>query len=111
LFVEGAKWSYEKKSLEEQSPGEMASQMPIIHFYPKEVLKVDPHASKKKPEDMDLTEYYKCPVYKTSVRAGILSTTGQSTNFVLAVELPCSELESPEHWTLRGTAMLSMLND
>jgi dynein heavy chain len=89
----------------------MASQMPIIHFYPKEVLKPDALAlSKKKPDD-DLTEYYKCPVYKTSVRAGILSTTGQSTNFVLAVELPCSENDSPEHWTLRGTAMLSMLND
>lgn len=53
----------------------MHSLMPIIHFLPK----VD-HIPNK--------DDYICPVYKTSVRAGILSTTGQSTNFILAVELP-----------------------
>ena len=51
----------------------------------------------------------RCPVYKTSVRAGVLSTTGHSTNFVLPVELPT--LAQPEFWTLQGTAMLLALND
>lgn len=52
--------------------------MPLIWFKPQEDYKPDP-------------EEYSCPIYKTSVRAGVLSTTGQSTNFIIAVELPTKE--------------------
>lgn len=54
---------------------------------------------------------YLCPVYKTSARAGVLSTTGQSTNFILSVAVPIDIKEyPPEHWTLRGAAMLTMMD-
>lgn len=47
---------------------------------------------------------YLCPVYKTPARKGALSTTGISTNFVLAIELPC---ERPaDHYTLNGVALV-----
>jgi dynein heavy chain len=39
----------------------------------------------------------------------VLSTTGQSTNFVLAVEMP--SLEESDNWVLQGTALLLQLND
>lgn len=70
--------------------------MPIIWFMPKQNYIPD-------------LEEYSCPVYKTSVRAGVLSTTGQSTNFVLPVELPTKE--NPWYWTLKGAALLCQLND
>ena len=70
--------------------------MPIIHFEPEQNHVVD-------------KKLYECPVYKTSARAGTLSTTGQSTNFILAVELPTEE--DPEHWITLAVALLCQLND
>jgi hypothetical protein len=54
---------------------------------------------------------YSCPLYKTSVRAGILSTTGQSTNYVLSVSLPIKEGTDEDTWVLQGVALLCMLNE
>ena len=88
------------------------------------------------PEEEE--EIYKCPVYKTSARAGTLNTTGRSDNYILTIDIPCGVPEteeeriqktygtelgdegetnsaipfaSAEFWTLRGTALLSMLNE
>ena len=96
LWVEGAHWDNEEQQLAVSNPKEMYSPLPMVHFTPAV-------GHKCAPTD------YACPVYKTTARKGVLSTTGMSTNFVIAVELP-TEVH-PDTWTLYGVACICNLSD
>ncbi|KAL9652089.1 hypothetical protein ABK040_015890 [Willaertia magna] len=95
LYMEGARWDRQNQCIEESNPKELYCEMPIIWFKP------EANRQTKK------TGIYECPVYKTLRRAGTLSTTGHSTNYVLTVELP--SMLPLEHWVKRGVALICSL--
>ncbi|XP_048578532.1 dynein axonemal heavy chain 1-like isoform X2 [Nematostella vectensis] len=96
LFLEGARWDTESHELAESRPKELFTDMPIIWL--------KPAANREKPS----SGIYDCPVYKTLTRAGTLSTTGHSTNFVLSVEIPSGKPQ--DHWIKQGVALMCALN-
>jgi dynein heavy chain len=98
LYLEGARFDQTIQKVVESKPGEMYDLLPAIHFKPAVGHKQAPNT-------------YACPVYKTAVRKGVLSTTGMSTNYVLPIELPIYPEENEQKWILAGVAALCNLTD
>lgn len=96
LFLEGANWDIKRKNIVDATSNDLFYEMPVIHFYP------------KTSNDFKGNQY-SCPLYKTLSRAGTLSTTGQSTNFILEVQLPCDK--TPDFWIMRGVALFCELKN
>ncbi|GKT14881.1 hypothetical protein ADUPG1_010575 [Aduncisulcus paluster] len=94
LFLDGARWDYEHHQITDQLPKELYSVMPRIRFKPEQHHKPPPDTSSSK---------YVCPMYKTLERAGVLSTTGHSSNYILPVELPSNKTQAV--WIKRGAVL------
>nr|XP_021152153.1 dynein heavy chain 1, axonemal [Columba livia] len=96
LFLEGARWDPTAFQLAESRPKELYTEMAVIWLLP---------VPNRKPP---VTGIYLCPIYRTLTRAGTLSTTGHSTNYVIAVEIPTDKPQ--KHWIKRGTALICALD-
>ncbi|PSN57350.1 Dynein heavy chain 7 [Blattella germanica] len=97
LFLDGARWDKDNQILGESYPKVLWELMPAIH--------VNPTCK----ENMVVGKRYVCPLYKTSERHGILSTTGHSNNYIFPLLLTTDQPAS--HWIKRGVALLCQLDD
>jgi len=74
----------------------MTSKLPIIHFIP--TINYTPSKDE-----------FQCPLYKTHVRAGILTTTGASSNYILNLSLQIDPITIPDFWIIQGVASLCQI--
>ncbi|XP_078532463.1 dynein axonemal heavy chain 6-like [Lissotriton helveticus] len=96
MFMDACRWDDEDMVVEDALPGQMNPELPVVHFEPRQ--NYIPHSS-----------LYRSPLYKTATRAGTLSTTGHSTNFVVTVMLPSDRPN--DYWISKGSALLCQLSD
>uniref|UniRef100_H0ZBP1 Dynein axonemal heavy chain 8 n=1 Tax=Taeniopygia guttata TaxID=59729 RepID=H0ZBP1_TAEGU len=84
LYLEGAGWDKRRSILVESSPKILFVQLPVLHMFA---------VDSTRPRDPKL---YVCPLYKKSKRTDL--------NFITEVFLKTAK--SPDHWILRGVALL-----
>jgi len=101
MFVDGARWDDAEGCVAESLPKVLFSELPHVRMIPCEAAK----------DTTDPKAVYPSPIYKTSERKGVLSTTGHSTNFVTTILLPISKQHDEKYWTKRGVACLTQLDD
>jgi dynein heavy chain len=95
IFIVGARWNVQTGRMDEMKPGQLISRVPCVWMEPA-LVKDLAHSTAKT---------YPSPFYKNSRRAGTLSTTGHSTNFITVIQLPSEQPE--DFWVRRGVALLS----
>uniref|UniRef100_A0A8C0KKM0 Dynein axonemal heavy chain 6 n=1 Tax=Canis lupus dingo TaxID=286419 RepID=A0A8C0KKM0_CANLU len=96
MFMDASRWDNVEMVIEDALPGQMNPMLPVVHFEPRQNYVPNP-------------TLYHSPLYKTGARAGTLSTTGHSTNFVVTVFLPSKR--SKDYWIAKGSALLCQLNE
>merc|ERR1711865_747720 len=105
LFLEGARWDPEIGYLNDSLPKQLYTSMPVLMFVP------------VKDRVFPTAGVYQLPIYKVLGRAGILATTGHSTNFVMWIEIPSNRGDiinnvgaaDQDHWIKAGVAAFCSL--
>ena len=107
LFLEGAGWDFEVGCLTEPDPMQLIVPMPLMHFRPIE--------AKRRAVALGGEIFYACPLYAHPARSRQLPGLAGSVSsdlFLGFVDLKASEegmTVDPDHWVMRGTALLLSL--
>jgi dynein heavy chain len=101
MYIQGARWEDSSGVLADSIPKVLWSTVPLIWLKPVEIAK----------DEHDYKKMYACPVYKTSDRRGVLSTSGHSSNFIMYMHMRHADQHSENFWTKRGVAMISQTDD
>ncbi|XP_062336343.1 LOW QUALITY PROTEIN: dynein axonemal heavy chain 5-like [Osmerus eperlanus] len=89
LFLDGAGWDKRNAKLTEAPPKVLFTPLPVVHVYAISTVAADG----RRPQSLNL---YSCPVYKKPRRTDL--------TFIFTLQLRTQP--SPDHWTLRGVALL-----
>ena len=89
------RWVPEQRVIAMSEKGKMTATLPILHVIPQQLTKQECHRN-----------VYQCPLYLTASRAGVLNSTGQSTNFVTHVDLPVADDLHSADFVLQGVAAI-----
>ncbi len=108
LYLEGAGWDRKNARLHESQNKVVYVQMPVIHIFAINPNVTNPSTGiidkksrfsfrGKRTDQISIAPYiYLCPVYKKPMRTDL--------HFITMLKLPSNDI--PEHWILRGVALL-----
>jgi dynein heavy chain len=110
LFMDGARWDDEAGYIVDSFPKVLWAAVPTLLLLPVELTN-DRQTERAEFNSGHRDHVYPNPVYKESLRKGVLSTSGHSSNFIMWIYMPISSDTTEEVWTRRGAALITMTDD
>ena len=92
LFLDGAGWDRRNCRLMEPAPKVLFTALPVVHVYAVNTAAM----AKDSKDNKDALKFYECPVYKKPRRTDL--------TYIFCLNLKTSQ--HPDHWILRGVALL-----
>ncbi|CAM39839.2 putative dynein heavy chain [Leishmania braziliensis MHOM/BR/75/M2904] len=95
IHTDAWRWDSERRVMADSFPGEPYAVLPPVHFLPE-------------PSHVKPADFHAVPLYRTTIRAGVISSLGASSNYVLSIEVPSAD--GSNYWLLKGSACACALN-
>jgi len=127
FFMDGARWDDDNGFVTDSFPKVLWSELPNVWLKPVDLIndtqnpecvlnqKMQLKAAKARGENPEITGFrehvYPAPVYKESLRRGVLSTSGHSSNFILWLFIKMADEHIEQFWTKRGVALITMTDE